>query len=529
MGFVALLVYGLLIWLDLPSPAGLRYEKPPAGQGLVPAHWWDEVQGLRGWAVHPRGWSWALIDPAPLWRWLPLLGLGLAGALLIYASVHYRISPRYSLLALVILGYPGQLSALWLKDPNPNQLLFERVLNRSFTGYFTSATRASAVYTFFGGYADAFANDDPATRLCGHCRTHPPGPILFYWLPIQAVQSLPSDAQRGLWNSLAGGLQISVPAPLSPMPPAQAIAGALGSHLVLLGAALIVIPLYGLARRLAQGQWTILLAALGLVVPGILLMSPEFDQLYATATAALFYLAIRGLTGGKNQAAWGAAAGLWFALWLYWSFGLWVLVGPLFLLALSVALGLMPGPVHRRWRYVAVWAAGLTVGVALPWALLWGLFQFDVPRVVQLAGEQHLKGLTVLRPYAPWLLFNLVDFLQFVGLPLVVVSLATAFTWRDTHYAQPGNPTDPRRSILMRFIMRTNIYTLIFWATLLLLDLSGTVRGEVGRLWIFLVPMVLMGVYDAVGRGLLGTRAVWLLLAAQFTVCVLIGGRWLTP
>jgi len=43
------------------------------------------------------------------------------------------------------------------------------------------------------------------------------------------------------------------------------------------------------------------------------------------------------------------------------------------------------------------------------------------------------------------------------------------------------------------------------------------------------VPLAIMGVYEAAGRQPLPPRAVAGLLAAQFVVCLAIGGRWLTP
>ena len=103
---------------------------------------------------------------------------------------------------------------------------------------------------------------------------------------------------------------------------------------------------------------------------------------------------------------------------------------------------------------------------------------------------------------------DLVDALQFLGLPVAVASLLTLWRRRD-HWL--------------------NRYGLLFWGVLLALDLSGTARAEVGRLWMFLMPLALMGLYLAAGHGLIGRRQVGALLGAQFLACVLIGARWMTP
>lgn len=277
-------------------------------------------------------------------------------------------------------------------------------------------------------------------------------------------------------------------------------------HAILLGAAGIVVPLYGLARRVAGSDRALPLAALGAILPGVLLMSPEFDQLFGTMAAVLFYLALGGLGAARGHAAWGLRTGLFFAGCLYGSFGLLVLGGVLAALAGGAALGWLPAAGRVPWRVAAAWLGGLALGTAGPWALLWGLGEFDLPRVLAITGQVHFEGITALRPYGPWTVFNVVDFLQFVGLPLVVVTL--------------GNLAGRRWA---------NFYGLLFWGSLLALDLSGTARAEVGRLWIFLMPLALLAVYTAVGQGRLGRAGIATLLAAQFAVCVLLGGRWFTP
>jgi hypothetical protein len=243
----------------------------------------------------------------------------------------------------------------------------------------------------------------------------------------------------------------------------------------------------------------------------MLLMSPEFDQVFATMAAVLFYLELRGLAVWRQAGWWGLGAGLLLAAGLYWSFGLWVLGGLVGFLALIHAFtgdGVTAGtPAIERRMAAAWWLAGLGSGTAVPWLLLWGLGGFDLPRVLRIAGEVHLGGITAYRPYEPWLVFNLVEFLQFVGLPLVVASLLTLAGGRHA----------------------LNRYSLLFWGSVLALDLSGTARAEVGRLWLFLVPLALLGIYQATGRGQFQARHVAALLATQLAVGALMGGRWLTP
>jgi hypothetical protein len=522
-GALGLVAYALLIWLDLPAP--------PLAQGQVPARWWEGMQGLRGWWTNPLGWSWALAEPAPLERWLPVLALGVAGALWLYfAGRRGRAMPAVTLLGLVCLGYAGQLAALWLKYPNPSQLLFERIIDPWANGYFTAATTISDPSVLFRGYADAIRVTGEAA-LPEHVRTHPPGAVLFFWLPIQVLAALPVAWQQALSDLLVTRLQLTLPpSPAPPLTPAQLIVAALGGHVLLLGAALSVLPLFGLARRIAGERHAALLAAFGAVVPGMMFWVPSFDPVFVTASATLLYLGLRGLSAGRRRLWWGLPAGAWLAACLYGSFGLWTLGVPLAVWGvISAVRPLLGAPCAstaldesgRR----ALWLIGLAVGLLAPWGLLWLLTGFDLPAVLRFAGKAHLDGITAIRPYKPWLVFNLVEFAQFAGLPLIAAALFT-LVGRYPPSAAAAPLRLPGR--LARAVGRLNPYGVLFFALVLSLNISGSVRGETGRIWLFLVPLALLAVYRAVASGALGRRAVTGLLVLQLLVCVVIGGRWVT-
>jgi hypothetical protein len=543
-----LAIYGLAICLDLPWVAGKRYgQNLPASTliryGVSPlpfsenaAHWWLKVQGLRGWSNYPEGWSWMKIAPAPLERWLLVAGLGLLGAVGLYwlerrAARRPRATPWAALVALIAFGYGSQLATLWLKSPNVEQLLLDRVTSPDFTGYLSSATLIHDESAFFANYNRTLTSP----IYCSHCKTHPPGPVLYYWYMLHDVDDLPAQWLQDFDQFVVMAAQLKGPK----FSADEVVTAWLSAHGILLGAAAIVIPLYGLARRLGAQELALPLAALGVVVPGLILMSPEFDQLYGTFTAVLLYLSLRGLATPRHHGRWGFVAGLFFAFCVYWSFGLGVLVVPLGLLALAAAGGWLnqvssiPGQPTGRLPVAAVirWIVGFGLGSGLPWGLLWSVGRFHLLDVLHLAGRAQLLGITAVRPYEPWVVFNLVDYLQFAGLPLILATLLM-LAWRRT--STPGATTlepetNQNQAPSARMGLQLNFYGVLFWGVILLLDLSGAARGETGRLWIFLTPLALLAVFHAAGQGRLKASHIHALLAAQFVVCVLIGGNWLTP
>src|SRR4029077_7319690 len=128
---------------------------------------------------------------------------------------------------------------------------------------------------------------------------------------------LPEGAQETLRDGLAHALHSNGGSQLST---AGSVVALVAGPVILLGGALIVLPLFGLARRVGRPDLALPLAALGALTPGLLHFVGTYDVVFATAAAALFYLAVRGLTSERRHGAWGIAAGLLLAAMTYVSF-----------------------------------------------------------------------------------------------------------------------------------------------------------------------------------------------------------------
>jgi hypothetical protein len=81
----------------------------------------------------------------------------------------------------------------------------------------------------------------------------------------------------------------------------------------------------------------------------------------------------------------------------------------------------------------------------------------------------------------------------------------------------------------VKWYSRVNIYTLLFWLTVIGIALAGRSRAEQGRLLIFLMPLALTAIYLWAGRARPDGKLIALLFVAQTAVCIVIGARWLVP
>jgi hypothetical protein len=253
--------------------------------------------------------------------------------------------------------------------------------------------------------------------------------------------------------------------------PGERAAALAGPLLILLMCAATAWPVAALAREAGLDEAAAARAGvLWALLPGPALMAPQFDQALAlpVALAAAALAAAARADQGTARALWSALAGASAAVAVFLSYGAAVFVaitGAAALAAVAADAG-----VRRCVMAVAQSAVAAAVVTAVPVA-----FGHRPWRSARVALQMHRETFTAPRSHALWLAFNPLDLAVFVGVPVAVLFVARLTDAARRH----------ERDALDRF-------TLAGALGLVALVLSGTVRGEVGRIWIPLMPLLLV-------------------------------------
>jgi len=296
----------------------------------------------------------------------------------------------------------------------------------------------------------------------------------------------------------------------------------------ILWVSLAPISLYALVRRLDLGDqpggsetalWAALL--LPLLAP-LTLFVGQWDPNYLPIAFAAWFLAVRGQdrlhAGRRSLSTWldWLGAGLLLNLLTWLSFG-------------NAFIGLLVG-LHILWREVDyLWpvlrrptllmigglptvggVAVMAAGVVLPWFLAYAAWGMNFFAMLEYGIGSHFEIVTAHRDYRIWWWMNLVDFTYWLG-PGLILATAAASLWLAAVWVRRHLSTDRLTSNLAGV-------TLAFWPVLFFLNFSGATRGEIGRLWIFLMPYPLL-----ISLGLIrtpGQRAVLLLIMAAVNLAL---------
>ena len=369
-------------------------------------------------------------------------------------------------------------------------------------GYYGEAVRVDDMTTYLDAYAETISELRVNYKVRGHIADHPVGPVLFHWLVNRTLEKMPKLARKFVPEDAAiavrlhseterlANLQdrvittgphakpkylIGPPDVLVPLS-AGAFAGIWASALLLRAAFwLSLIPIYLLGRELYSKEVGLVALTLSALIPSLHLFSPYVDQAFILFGAYAFYAWHRAAR--TRSWPWAAVSGAILFLGLLWSLSLLLMVavlgvGTLLMVWREFAAG--EGGINwRGWGRVALGGFG-AFGVLSLLPML--LFDYDTWSVWKICLSQHATfSETFNRTCLPWLLFNPVEFLLFTGVAISTLMLVAAVTdlrgwWRER-----------RRAAL----------SLLPWTILAVLaaaNLSGKNLGEVGRLWMFLMP-----------------------------------------
>lgn len=428
------------------------------------------------------------------WSWVPrpepplVVPLALAGGVLLLAlAAGWAVSLR-SLSAAT--GQSARASGfLWRLLLALGSVAFPLLLYASTPGGWPILLQSAASDVSCEYFGEALGVDDPVAycREYGrhqagsrhHLATHPPGAVVLYWAGIQLarVTGLDAPAARAA-TALTGRGPQSLRADLARlMAPRPVSSEDVGLPVVLallfsvLGA-LCVWPAAGCARLLWDEEAEFPAASLVATVPALGLHFQNLD----VPLALCLLLALWAALGSVRRPGWAVVSGVLLGLGAFVSFGALAGVG---LCGLTCLLARWEqdddAPARAVWGRGLVRVAGLLVGFAGAWLVLVVALGLHPADLVARSGVAHrgvIEGFH--RAYGVWVWMNLVEFACFLGPPLLLLAAAgVADGWRVGGAARALAVAAP--------------------LTLLALDLSGTVRAEVGRIWLpLMLPLAVL-------------------------------------
>jgi hypothetical protein len=454
---------------------------------------------LRGGA----GWRWPYEVPSQPARLLPGV-LALVAYLGVGGWWLARLTQRpaddetpHAFIACCLVGGLGvQLAFLAFYGP-PIEQLFLRTVSTLSGGFYEVGVDIGDVLAFLRAYPDLMPG------WTAHPSAHPPGIVLSFWGARRVFEWLP-----GLADRLAGVFRPWQCHHRVLMARSDAAIGAavLGMALPMLGL-LSLWPAYDLARR-AAGREAALRTVLWLpLLPAYVMFTPQWNQFHVLPTVAGLWLAHRALTRLKPLPF--ALAGLVASLATFLSFSNVNLLGVLGVYAL-VYLALVGRHTwtRRDWRTIAVGAALFVAGLASVWLVFYALSGHTPFDLLASAITTHY-GLR--EPYLPWLLLFPLDLSLFSGLVLAILAAVEAARAVRDAVARRGEP-HPGAVLPVTLLI-----------CVLGLDFSGVARGEVGRLMLFLMPLIVIVAAQALAANRsdgADTWAVGLVLGVQLVVMV---------
>ncbi len=422
-------------------------------------------------------WRWLPV-PKPDWAaalW-PLALLALLGGVVLAAwgwvGDAGRLLEAALVAALVLLAFLVQVAVGRQAKAGYHESLFAVALPKA-SAYHEATRRIDS----FGQHLRQYEAEVRRAPFRVQLSTHPAGPVVLFWGLNHLFAGRPAAAERFVrWCEewLAGGLRLeespAAAALFADMSAAERAGAWLATIVLRLAACLVLVPVYVAGRRLYGHRTALAAAGLSAAIPSLLLFSPGLDQAYPVLALTAVWL---GYRAAERESLWRAVlCGLVVSVGLFLTLAFAVVAAWSGLAAVIGLWGRAPG---RRLALAGrLLAAGLA-GWLLPVAVLYGVAGYN-SFVVWWAcweGNARFNALTQ-RSYWTWLWLNPLEFAIALGVPTACLfgRRALGQVWGRLRKGWRGG----------------DWMTLLVLGLLVALDVLGANRGEVPRLWMFLMP-----------------------------------------
>lgn len=465
----------------------------------------------------PRGhediwqWPWRK-EPAPIVPWTAPAALALTlVVLLTLDSIRAGKAPSRlvcgALVACLTITSGGLMVALSLDDPDYPFRAPAAILGNMSMGYYAQAVKAQDAGEFMRSVQERTNPLAVPERVA----THPPGPVLYFRAARHALLVRPALTARlqrileawsgdeGLRGTTMLSRQVSTLGPS-----AQDVVLAFWPGLALTLLAPLAVPfVFGIGAVAAGRRAGLCAASLACAVPSLICFNPSVDGLTAVVAGAVVLTWLWALRGGGLLPA--CVCGVLLALGFFWTFGVASLVVPAGVVAVAA---------WRGGARIIAPVAGVAAGVLATWAA--GLVAFGYNPVTSmfasLAAQRHVLAMWE-RPYGPSVGWNLYDFALFAG-PALVLMAVIGTAWGLVSGRRPDFPAALGLGIVLM---------------VLALTLWGGTRGEVGRIWGLVMPLLAvpaaLPLLSLRGWGLMSAGT--LLAVAQIVLCIALYTRLL--
>ena len=462
----------------------------------------DIIPNLRG----DYGWRWPYDPVLDLRRLAPIV-LGV----IVYIPIAIWLLRKRSSASLLIWAIAGSIGLTLAAAYVRNDVLFQFYTITSSGvagGWHMAATRIRDLGETLHNWPQFMAD---STAFSSHMGISPPGTVMVYYTTSSFLARFPAIA-----DSLAGPLRLLQchNIPLMGNTNAQIASAWLGMLMPLWGS-LTILPLYQLGRRVfseGAARWGVVWWPL---IPSFLFFAPLPNTFYPLPALIMIDLLLVGLC--RNQPVWVAAAGLLMSALTFLTFTFM----PLLLLAGLLTLGIYWIKIRQPttslpWHWPIQMGLWFGLGLSVIWLIFYAVTGLGAWNILSAASQAHL---TLERPYWPWLILHLNDFFMFTGWPLTL--LAGVGVWSIT-----------RKLLKKATLTEKDVVILAAALTVIILDLSGTLRGESGRILLFLSPLLLLTAASALndhrklGEVLSATQGIILII---MIACLHVLGSEFTP
>ena len=417
---------------------------------------------LRGPAPYIPEWRWEYFFVNTLDRiYFPLGVILILLGIFLYAERNKIVTKKYAsiyLLLLVVLFFSLEMGVLFFSRAGIPVLL-NRIISPTLNSYFTASLVIQDIPAFLHTY------NNYILHLEHHAQTHPPSAMLFFYMVKQIVGLFPvfidfvntlkpsHEDVASLWNSL------------KPIDKTTALTSA---FLIPLLSCLTIIPVY-LTTQIMYGSRVALRSVMIFIFfPSMMFFIPINDAFLPLFSATSLYLMVKGIY--ENKLILLFLSGI--VLFAGASFTLLFL--PLllfFFLFFTYTLYLRKSLQFKKY---IVKGCAFVVGFFLPAIVIYMTYKFNFLEMIHviMSNAPHMNS----RSYTLWIFYNLYDFFIFSGIPVTVAFLLLL--------------KNELKKVLKKKWKHVDSLFISFFLFLLVLNFSGTTRGEVARIWLPLLPFL---------------------------------------